>query len=326
MLSFLLEESLSSSVATKWIDRLLSPAFGFWAFGLTIFLMSDRDHSVDSITQRLFNKDAAELTGIEEAVLLFGAVALITMSAAAIDGLGFGILRACEGYWGSALERVGSAVSGWQAKKAKKIDEQWNELAQRFASLTPRETTRYARLDKKRDLYPQDRSQVMPTLLGNVIKSAEVYSKERYGLPAVLIWPRLWLVLPESTRSELSRAQEALGDSVKRIAWIVLLLVWAPMWLLLVPFTLAAAWIAYRRSVAIASEFGHLLRATYDVYHRDLFKALAWPLHPDGPTPDRTGSQLTLFLKRGKLPDPAESGMQSPDGRVKRHSALFFWR
>src|SRR5437660_2707708 len=56
------------------------------------------------------------------------------------------------------------------------------------------------RLYLARDLllyYPPERQDIMPMQLGNVLKAAELYPLKRYGLDAVLLWPRLEEVFPE---------------------------------------------------------------------------------------------------------------------------------
>src|SRR6185503_2785369 len=40
--------------------------------------------------------------------------------------------------------------------------------------------------------------EVMPTRFGNLLKNAEMYPKLRYGIDAVVIWPRLYSVLPDN--------------------------------------------------------------------------------------------------------------------------------
>ena len=41
-------------------------------------------------------------------------------------------------------------------------------------------------------------SVVVPTRLGNILKASELYANQRYGLDPVLIWSRLYGLLPES--------------------------------------------------------------------------------------------------------------------------------
>ena len=39
---------------------------------------------------------------------------------------------------------------------------------------------------------PSQPDQVMPTALGNVLRNAELHPRDRYGIDAVLTWPRLY--------------------------------------------------------------------------------------------------------------------------------------
>jgi len=44
---------------------------------------------------------------------------------------------------------------------------------------------------------PAESDRHMPTKLGNILRAAELRSKDKYGLDAVICWPRLWLLLPD---------------------------------------------------------------------------------------------------------------------------------
>lgn len=69
------------------------------------------------------------------------------------------------------------------------------------------------RLSLDRDLflyYPTKRDDVMPTRLGNVLKAAETYTRERYHLDSVLIWSRLQFALPKEFTDSLQDVETSL--------------------------------------------------------------------------------------------------------------------
>jgi hypothetical protein len=49
-----------------------------------------------------------------------------------------------------------------------------------------------------------DRSQMQPTQIGNLMASLGTYAQQRYGISADVLWPRLWCVLPEGERKEVT--------------------------------------------------------------------------------------------------------------------------
>jgi hypothetical protein len=79
--------------------------------------------------------------------------------------------------------------------------------------------------------YPPNRDDIMPTRLGNVLKSAEMYSQERYHLDAVSIWPRLQPALPKDFADPLEDAKTSLDLMVTLSAFIMLFCLPLSAWL-----------------------------------------------------------------------------------------------
>ena len=69
----------------------------------------------------------------------------------------------------------------------------------------------------------------MPTRIGNILRAAETRPYDHYGLEAVIVWPRLWLVLPDSARQELSTARASLDSSVAAVIWALGFCAFAPL-------------------------------------------------------------------------------------------------
>ena len=109
--------------------------------------------------------------------------------------------------------------------------------------------------------YPPAPESVMPTSLGNVLKSAERYPWQRYRLDAVVIWPRLQPLLPSGSDDLLQQAKTSL-DLLLTLATFT--------WLFGVPLALwtviSAAWPAHSPAVtvlaALALVVGTLLLAS----------------------------------------------------------------
>ncbi|NPA26606.1 MAG: hypothetical protein GXO36_03260, partial [Chloroflexi bacterium] len=136
-----------------------------------------------------------------------------------------------------------------------------------------------------------------------------------YGLNAVLVWPRLWLLLPAETREILARAYRDLAAAVRGWGWgLAFLLVWTPVttglawcfgrgWAWLGPLAaIGVGWVwmqqAYRLAVARAAVFGELVRAAFDLHRLQLYDALGWP-RPKPEEEVEAGKRLTAFLWRG---------------------------
>ena len=51
--------------------------------------------------------------------------------------------------------------------------------------------------------FPDSIKFIMPTKLGNILKSAEQYSGSRYGMDSIVWWPRLYDLLPHGTKEKI---------------------------------------------------------------------------------------------------------------------------
>ena len=65
----------------------------------------------------------------------------------------------------------------------------------------------------------------MPLELGNILRAAETKPEEKYGLNAIVCWPRFWLLLPEETKQEISGARAALDVGAQAMFWSLLFIV-----------------------------------------------------------------------------------------------------
>ena len=87
--------------------------------------------------------------------------------------------------------------------------------------------------------------------------------------------PRLWLLLPDSTRKELQEARAALNTAVRNCLWSLLFLVWTPLAWWIPLLALPVAWISYRMSLNTAAVYVDLLEATFDVHRHSPLPSLA---------------------------------------------------
>ncbi len=114
-------------------------------------------------------------------VVAFLVVAHLT--AAWLASAATSLVRFYEGYWPRLLGRPPRALGV-----------RWHR--DRLAALDPFDDADYARLHTG---YPADASEVMPTRLGNILKNAELHPEDRYGIDAVVVWPRLYPLLPRNS-------------------------------------------------------------------------------------------------------------------------------
>jgi hypothetical protein len=158
----------------------------------------------------------------------------------------------------------------------------------------------------------ESEEQVMPTRLGNILKNAEIYPFSKYKLDAVLIWPRLYNLLPERYIQIIAEAKNSLDfmliiSTLSGIFAILsssyLLIVKASGWLFLLCFWggLFIAWYAYRNALSSALLYAQQIKAAFDLYRNKLIEQMRLPL-PKTPEEERKlWSEICLFLYSSDL-------------------------
>lgn len=132
---------------------------------------------------------------------------------------------------------------------------------------------------------PAYSDQVMPTRLGNILKNSELYPLDRYGIDPVLVWPRLYHLLPErfiqvvvEARSSLDfmLAISTLSILFALASGVILLSVKAAGWLFLVCFWggSLAALLAYKGALGNALMYAEQQKVAFDLYRNELLKQM----------------------------------------------------
>jgi hypothetical protein len=323
-------DSVSGGVATSWLALVRVPAAIFWAIGALAWWYAHPQVDVAARVQKL--------TGTEQILLVALAAAALIGSSALFDQLSRPLLRGLEGYWPRFL----APVSGWLIARAvrrqRTLQEQWQRLdgldradqreADQGAAIDAGEpdpravaglalrARRKARLDAQLHGYPAAETRTMPTRLGNVLRASETYPAERYGLDAVIAWPRLWLLLSDGTQQEIAASRRALDQSVTTLAAFVVALVWLPWAWWVAPLAVIAVPLVYQSfAVPRAAVLAELVTAAFDLNRMALYRALRFPLPGTADAELASGPALTEYLWRGFPPvgfeftaDPDKAG------------------
>jgi hypothetical protein len=287
-------ENIGQALAKDWTARMLTPAFAFWGGGLLAWAFR---YGWGDLAAWWSARSA-----LEQAALLVGGLFLVAFSAVVMEWTQDRILRWAEGYWPKPLWLLRFALARRWEKKARQMEERWQELAERCGGdperLSPPERAEYARLDAFRLRLPVDPGRMMPTLLGNLLRAAEEHAWVRYGLEAGVCWPRLWFLLPKDVREEIAAARSRLNEATRWLGWGLLFVVWTVWAWWAAPVGLLIAGLAWQGMTRAALVYGDLVRAAFDLYHPLLFEHLGWP-KPKGP---EDGRRLTEYLARGIRP------------------------
>lgn len=174
--------------------------------------------------------------------------------------------------------------------------------------------------------YPIRAGEVLPTELGNVLRSFESYPYRQYGIRAITVWPRLVARIEPGYAAQIDDAKAsvdfmlnssllcgafALLLAVVRLAFPAGLAVRQALILFgaeLVLF-LILAWVFYRAAIPRAQSWGMLVKGAFDLFRRDLLAALGFERKPASLEEERALweriSERLIFsdLTRRPLPD-----------------------
>ncbi|MGO8726016.1 MAG: hypothetical protein ACLQK8_04735 [Streptosporangiaceae bacterium] len=299
-----------SSISGKLADRfvaLSAPALVFWLGGLLAWSYGHGGiHELTRPATWLGQKSA-----FTQAVVLVVILAGVAASGLVVSRITMPVLRLLEGYWPvrpARLTRIRNALITGLQEKAATQDADWQAQAPHVlppAMPTPEQLARFARLSRAMRRRPLAPYLFMPTRLGNLLRAAETRPFVKYGLDSVVVWPRLWLVLPDTTRQELAAARAALDSAVAASIWGVLFCAFAPWTPYAVPVGLAVAAVAITIWLPARAEvFGDLVEAAYDMHRTALYQQLRWPLPTDPASEQVQGRLITAYLQLGS-DDPA---------------------
>ncbi|WP_406097339.1 hypothetical protein [Streptomyces sp. NBC_01013] len=154
---------------------------------------------------------------------------------------------------------------------------------------------------------PTMAEEIQPTRLGNILRAGELYPLARYGIDAVLIWPRLFHVLPERLLSLLidARAQLELMLTVSSLSGTFSLVAggytyWASdsttLFLGCLWGGAGLAWLSYRASLSIAVAYAQQIAVAFDLYRNDLI-ALLGEVRPSPADEHEYWERLSIFWK-----------------------------
>jgi hypothetical protein len=210
------------------------------------------------------------------------------------------LVRLYEGYWSFPL---GSKLKEWGSQRHQaRRDNMYQYRTDATSELIYRR-------------YPPEghEKHMMPTTFGNIVKAGELYACDRFYIETVLIWPRLYVLLPERAIQLIADARSsidfmlvysALAGLFSVVSGVYLLVVGATWWLFVLCFwgALFVAWLTYRGAVSTALLYTDQLRVTFDLYRTSVLQQMRLPVPGTVEEERATWQKLQRFLYRNDLP------------------------
>ena len=291
-------EGLEGKLAEQWIATVLSPAFGFWAGGLVAIVYRNGWAELAA----WFSQQWQPL----QIAMLVVALVGVAASAQIINRFDHALIQLLEGYWPRWLNPLRSRLLTRQTAQYEKADLRFQELARKLeadsvAGRAPESELyeEYCELDWRLRRIPAMPEQRMPTRLGNRLRATERISIDKYGLDAIICWPRLWLLLPVETKNEISVAREALDAAARLWLWGALFILWTIWAWWAAPVGIVVILLAYRWMLNAADVHGDIVEAAFDLHRFKLYEALRWPIPLNPAAEWEAGKALTRYLWRG---------------------------
>jgi hypothetical protein len=293
--------SFWDAVAGKLADRWAAsagPAVVFWTGGAVAWVFAGSGWTRVSDVSDWFSGQevAAQIAAILAALVVVAASAIV------VQRLTTPVLRLLEGYWPRWMRPLSDRRRNRILQLRAVENEAWQRLQQRLdeGELTANQLADLARLEHRRHHRPVRDSEVLPTRIGNILRTGESRPQHRYGLDAILVWPRLWLVIPDFARRELGTARSSLDASVAAAIWGAAFVAFTPLAWWTAPLGIAVTIVAVVWWVPARAEvFADLIQAAYDLYRTDLYRQLRWPLPVSPADEQRSGAEITEYLVRG---------------------------
>ncbi|MFI5686576.1 hypothetical protein [Streptomyces sp. NPDC051636] len=264
-------------LAERWAGAVVLPGLVFTAVAATALTLRQRHwRDMDLLHRQLtaLTGEGAASGSTRTAVLLLGVLAASFAAGLLADALAGPYEQALLGGWPGPLGRVGDALTGrrhriWEAR----------DQACRAARAEGADTGLVGELEARRNEVALVRPEC-PTWIGDRLRAPAVRIRLEYRLELADSWPRLWLLLPDSTRQPLAEARQRLDEAMRLGGWALLYLPLGALWW---PSALAgtgAALVAWRRCRERAEEYAELVESAVDVHLPDLFERFDEETHP----------------------------------------------
>lgn len=236
---------IGTKIADRWLKSLLAPGV-LWVAVLTLGLIEGKadPFAVARLSAWLNNLAARPSTHAPGSILIL--VAGVAAASSAI-GLLAGLLGTLvEQLWGSQGHRPPAA---WLLRARRRL---WYTMASpqreairqataarlaRGAGNQDHSTKELRELDEeinkrsRRMAWIGDACPSHPTWIGDRYARSAVRFRAVNGLDDMtLVWPRLWTVLPDTLRAEITSARDSYGGTSRLCAWGILYLPLAVVW------------------------------------------------------------------------------------------------
>lgn len=293
-------EQLGAKVADRWLTNLLLPGL-LWLCCAVAASRLGWGHAVDPRAAESLVRWLASERSAAQALLLVAGV-LGGSAAAGLAAIGLAtVLRRAWTLPGGAMP------AKWLRQRRRRrwdaadrvVTQHWNDTLNTVECSATTVGPEYRDALARRDpigLEPPER----PTWIGDRWLATGIRIRRAYGLDLTVVWPRLWTLVPDALRNDITVAQLAYKESSTTISWAIFYggvgLFWGPA--LIIAAGLAVTGVLQARDAT--GNLCELVESACDLYGH----SLAEQLHVScpGPVTPEIGKEINARLRRKDLP------------------------
>jgi hypothetical protein len=296
---------LAKQLAGRWLSLLAIPGVLFLAVGWTA-LQLGHAHAVDTfLLADAIGRTATEIAswpGAVQALAVVGLILAVATVGLVVQAMVGPVRLLSLGQWPRGLRGLSRLLIRRRLVR-------WHELTKERAALETvhPERNRTADHQHRIERITGRINQIAmaepgrPTWMGDRMYALNQVAQHRYGLDLNFSWPRLWLVLPDNVRTEITTAQGGFATAMFTTTWalpyLTLGLVWWPATLIGVVIA-AVAWSRARDRIATLTE---LVESALDIHARDLAIILGVAeAVSTGPLTRDEGEDITDIARKGR--------------------------
>ncbi|MET9686043.1 hypothetical protein [Streptomyces coeruleorubidus] len=288
-----LVDQLGRKVLDRWLTTLTPPALGFAAVALAVHALGHRN----ALDHRLFEAGVRQWAGGGTARVAMGMLALLAL-ATAVEAASAAVRRLWSGDW------IGPAAA-LARRLTERRQARWDELDRRVREAqdaagdppTEEELARMAAPAAERDALCTARP-TSPTWTGSRLNALHDRVFHEYALELDACWPRLWLVMSDAARQEVTAARLRFDRAANLATWALPYAVAGLLWWPSLLVAGALGWVGARRGRAAAADYAELVEAAADVHGRELAGAMGVAL-PEQGFPPSAGREASLRARKG---------------------------
>jgi hypothetical protein len=285
-------DELGKRLVERWMSLLVLPGLLFLGAGALGWVASGHRWALPAGWRPASALTDAGIPASAQAgiLIVLPLVALVLVSygiGLIAQALAGGVERFGCGRWPGWLGRLSAGLTHWRLRR-------WTDAQNLVEQAGAPERDRFVAARNRIGLQRPRR----PTWVGDRLAAADARIWQWYRLDLTSCWPRLWLVIPDSSRQAVQAGREQFGAAMLVGAWAVLYAVLGVLWWPMVFVGIVIGLVAWRRARTNAAVLADLVESTVDVHAVQLAAALGVPVTDNRVTPSN-GEQITERLRKG---------------------------